>query len=164
MAKEDEARFFVRQAMSIDNGTLIEFNVKLALETENLSLDPSIVSQGVRNLLDDPSKGRYFIACEATSGDSTTEPSIPVGQLAITYEWSDWRNAQVFWIQSVYVRPEHRKRGCFKALFRHVCDVARAEGACGVRLYADVANTAAQQCYERLGMVSHYKVFERMEL
>ena len=80
----------------------------------------------------------------------------------ITLEWSDWRNGQCWWIQSVYVQPEHRRRGYYRALYRHVREAAQAAGACGLRLYAADSNAKAHATYESLGMSSHYRVFEAM--
>ncbi|GFR48746.1 hypothetical protein Agub_g10704, partial [Astrephomene gubernaculifera] len=85
-----------------------------------------------------------------------------VAQLMITYEWSDWRASNIWWIQSVYVRPEHRRKGHFRALYGAVRQAAREAGAAGLRLYADVANARAHAAYEVLGMRSHYKVYEDM--
>lgn len=84
------------------------------------------------------------------------------GQIMVTYEWSDWRCAQVWWIQSVYVAKEHRRRGIYTQLHQHVVAAARAAGACGVRLYADTTNKVAHATYEGVGMTSHYIVYESM--
>jgi ribosomal protein S18 acetylase RimI-like enzyme len=66
-------------------------------------------------------------------------------------------------VQSVYVHPDHRKIGAFKALYRHAEQAARAAGAVGIRLYVDEHNEGAQAAYARLGMrVSNYKVMEVM--
>ncbi|HEV8292117.1 MAG TPA: GNAT family N-acetyltransferase, partial [Tepidisphaeraceae bacterium] len=86
-----------------------------------------------------------------------------VGCLLITHEWSDWRNGDIWWIQSVYVQADFRRRGVFSALYRHVEKVAAAAGAVGLRLYMEEENGTAQATYERMGMqVTHYRVLERI--
>jgi GNAT superfamily N-acetyltransferase len=143
----------IRRAGPDDSATIAELNIHLAAETEDLKLDPERVNAGVLALLRDPSKGSYFV-CE-------TENSI-VGQVMITYEWSDWRNGNIWWLQSVYIRPEFRQKGVFRALFEHIRDLAAVElGVWGLRLYMHAANERARLTYERLGMVhTHYEVFE----
>ncbi len=130
-----------------------EFNVRLAAETEQLQLDPACVQAGVGALLRDASKGTYFLA--ADDGEV-------VGQAMITYEWSDWRNGNIWWLQSVYVRPEFRKKGVFRLLFRHIQDLAKRQPEVwGLRLYMHSANDQARVAYESLGMTcTHYQVFE----
>ena len=142
----------VRDTTIDDLATLAQFNIDLALESENLHLDSSTVSSGVRALLEDPSKGRYFVA---------ERDGAVVGQLATTFEWSDWRNGMFLWIQSVFIAPEHRKKGVFRTLYRHVEELSRAPGMCGVRLYVHEHNAGASETYKRLGMVSPgYSILE----
>lgn len=129
------------------------FQEKLALESENITLDPSVVSEGVKAVFSDPSKGCYYVA-------ETREEII--GSLLLTYEWSDWRNGQVIWIQSVYVLPGYRKKGVFSGLFRHIREMA-GNGECykGIRLYVDKTNKTAIDVYRKLGMTdAHYLMFE----
>jgi ribosomal protein S18 acetylase RimI-like enzyme len=145
--------FSIRPAQPADAPTLISFNIAMALETENLQLAPDIIGPGVRAALADPAKALYFVA--ETAGQV-------VGQLMITTEWSDWRNADVWWIQSVYVHPDHRRRGVFKALFEHVEQLARRHHIAALRLYVEKENLSAQGTYERLGMhLSHYRLMEK---
>jgi len=142
----------IRDATIDDLEFVARYNIDLASETEDIHLDPAIVSKGVRALLEDPSKGRYFMAL----GDG-----VVIGQLATTYEWSDWRNGMFLWIQSVFVEVEHRRSGVFRALYAHVEELSRAPGMCGVRLYVHEHNDAAAETYKRLGMVSPgYSVLE----
>ena len=116
----------------------------MALEAEHKRLDPATVARGVRAVLDDPAHGRYFVA-ERDGG--------PVGQLMITYEWSDWRNGRFWWIQSVYVLPQARRGGVFRALFRHLEELAKADpGVCGIRLYVERENARAQATYRHCGL------------
>lgn len=134
----------IRQAKTDDGPLVAQFNALLALETENRSLDQVILRRGVESVLSDPSKGTYFVA----DLDGTV-----VGQLMITYEWSDWRNGTFWWIQSVYVRNEFRGTGVFKALYRHVESLARTtKQVCGLRLYVERDNRKAIKTYEKLGM------------
>ena len=142
----------VRNAEATDWATIAEFNRALAAETEDKELDWETVANGVRRLLADASKGRYFIA--ETGGRI-------VGTTMITYEWSDWRDGWIWWIQSVYVHPEFRGQGFFARLYRHVVARAAAEGVRAVRLYVLRSNTRARAIYEKLGMhESGYTVLE----
>ncbi len=129
----------------------------MALETERRQLDAERVQQGVRALLNDPVKGIYFVAETGPDGARRV-----VGQLLLTYEWSDWRNGTFWWIQSVYVREAARGQGVFRALFQHVRDLAQTTpGVCGLRLYMDAHNGRARQAYDRLGLKqTNYEMFE----
>ena len=150
----------IREARREDAATIIEFQLAMALETEELPLDREILTHGVNALFDDPSLGRYFVA------ESSIENDIRViASLMITYEWSDWRNGMVWWIQSVYTIPEFRRRGVYAALYTHIrAQVEPDPNIRGIRLYVDTRNVAAQQVYARLGMEGeHYKVFEWMK-
>lgn len=144
----------VRLAMLEDLDAIVAGNLALAEETENLRLDPSTLRDGVLALLDERAPGRYWVA-ELDGG--------VVGQLLITYEWSDWRNRMVWWIQSVYVSPDARRDGIFRALFEHARREALAAGAGGLRLYVAATNLPAQAVYAAVGMRGNrYRVFEDM--
>jgi GNAT superfamily N-acetyltransferase len=145
----------IRQAIAADADILAQFNIALARESEQLDLEPARVKAGVAALLRDPAKGLYFVAEDAGA---------VVGQLLITHEWSDWRNGDFWWLQSVYVRPDFRRRGVFQALFDHVLQKAARQGdVCGLRLYVDRRNAPARKAYERLGLKeTHYHVLERL--
>ena len=126
----------------------------MARETEQLELDDSVVTAGVRAVMEDAKLGRYYVALD---GDEVC------ACLLITFEWSDWRNALVWWIQSVYVAPAHRRRGLFRALYAHLRTEAAGAGACGLRLYVERDNVRAQATYTALGMQeTHYRMFEEM--
>jgi GNAT superfamily N-acetyltransferase len=135
----------VRRATAADVPTVAEFNRRLARETEAKELDPAVVRAGVAAAVADPErKGPYHLACD---GDDV------VGQMQITYEWSDWRNGWWWWVQSVYVRPDWRGRGVFRTLYGHARGLAKAAGdVLGLRLYVERDNAAARATYERLGM------------
>ena len=143
----------IRMAVMADLPVIADFNVRLAEESEDLALDAARVEAGVRALLTDTAKGIYYVA--EIAGDV-------VGQLMITYEWSDWRNGNIWWIQSVYVKPEFRRAGVFRALFHHLERLAKTQkDVCTLRLYMHAENTRARQSYERLGMTrTKYEVFE----
>lgn len=145
----------VRAAHRGDLARIVRWNQSLAAESEAKSLDAVILEQGVARLLDDAGLGRYFIA--ELDGD-------PAGQLMLTREWSDWRNGLFWWIQSVYVEPPCRGRGVFRALYRHVEALGRAEpDVCGLRLYVHEDNTGAADVYLRLGMQEErYRVMEAL--
>jgi GNAT superfamily N-acetyltransferase len=147
----------VRSATSADAAVLVEFNRRLALETEDKILDPDVLAKGVAAGLADPHKGLYFLAED--NGDV-------LGQLMLTYEWSDWRNGWLWWIQSVYVRHDARRRGVFRLLYDHVRRAAEADPeVIGIRLYMERENEAARETYLRVGMNStSYVVLERYPL
>ena len=143
----------IRPASESDTAVIAEFNGLMAQETEDKSLPAERVRKGVEAVLDDSSKGIYLLA---------EENAQVVGQLMITYEWSDWRNGNFWWIQSVYVRKEHRGKRIFRALFDHVLTMAKArKDVCGVRLYVEKNNRRAQEAYEKLGMKkTSYELYE----
>jgi len=146
----------IRQANLLDSESIVDFQLSMALETEQLELDKPTVVKGVAAVMADTSKGIYYVA--EINGQV-------VGSLLTTFEWSDWRNGTVLWIQSVYVRPENRKKSVFSALYKHVRDlVAGSNNLRGIRLYADKTNTSAHSVYEHLGMsAEHYQMFEWMK-
>ena len=152
----------IRAAHASDRDLLAQWAVAMALETEHKQLDPPTVSAGVAAGLADSTRARYFVAMREAvlAGDETV--ALPVGTLMLTREWSDWRNGDWWWIQSVYVPPEHRRQGVFAALYRNVEETARATaGVIGLRLYVERDNAAAQRTYQTLGMVdAGYKIFE----
>lgn len=143
----------VRPATPFDGPIIAQFNALMAMETEHRVLDHDLLRLGVEAVLKDKSKGQYFLA----ELNKTV-----AGQLLITYEWSDWRNGAFWWIQSVYVRQEFRGRGVFKALFKHVEQMAkRQEDVCGLRLYVEHENQKAKEIYGKLGMEkTPYEMFE----
>ncbi|HEX8618546.1 MAG TPA: GNAT family N-acetyltransferase [Thermoanaerobaculia bacterium] len=145
-----------REATVDDAGAIVEFQLAMARETEELELDRAILSSGVAAVFADAARGRYFVA---------EEEGRVIASLMITYEWSDWRAGMVWWIQSVYVVPELRRRGVYAGLYNHVKTFVDADVAIrGIRLYVDERNKAAQEVYARLGMNGeHYRVFEWMK-
>ncbi len=146
----------IREARRDDAAAIIEFQLAMARETEEVALDPGILTRGVNAVFDRPELGRYFVA----ESDGRV-----VASLMITYEWSDWRNGTVWWIQSVYTIPEFRRRGVYAALYAHIRAHVDPDPAIrGIRLYVDTRNGSAQQVYAKLGMEGeHYKVFEWMK-
>lgn len=145
-----------REATPDDAAAIVDFQIAMARETEELDLDRDVLSKGVAALFANPSLGRYYVA---EAGGRA------VASLMITYEWSDWRNGNVWWIQSVYVVPEYRRRGVYAGLYAHIKEMIAGNAAIrGVRLYVDERNRAAQEVYARLGMNGeHYRVFEWMK-
>ena len=143
----------IRRAEPDDAHFIAESNIAMALETEGMALDAGVVGPGVAAVLADDSLGFYLVA--EIGGQLA-------GQLMVTYEWSDWRNGLWWWIQSVYVRPEYRRRGVYSDLHRRVEEMARAAGgACGLRLYVEQENTRAQKVYQSLDMYNtRYHMYE----
>jgi GNAT superfamily N-acetyltransferase len=136
--------WIIREARSDDWPAIAEFNRRMALETERKRLEPGVVAAGVQRVLADPALGCYFVA--ENNGEL-------IGQLMITLEWSDWRNATFWWLQSVYVTEPWRGRGVLRGLYNHVEALARATGTvCGIRLYMDEHNVRAHRAYEALGI------------
>ncbi|MGO4221641.1 GNAT family N-acetyltransferase [Lysobacter sp. TAF61] len=152
----------IRAASAHDRDLLAQWAAAMALETEHKHLDPATVLAGVEAAIADPAKARYFVAVrEATVAGRETIASA-AGTLMLTREWSDWRNGDWWWIQSVYVTPAHRRQGVFAALYRHVEQLARATpGVIGLRLYVERDNADAQRTYQALGMVdAGYAIYE----
>ena len=145
----------IRRAVPDDWAIIVEFNCRLAEESEGKKLDRAHVEPGVRALLADARKGRYLVAL--SSGRV-------VGQLMHTYEWSDWRNGDIWWLQSVYVHPEFRRQGVFRELFNQLKSQAEADpGVVGLRLYVEEQNRRAHETYQVLGLLpGGYFVMERM--
>jgi ribosomal protein S18 acetylase RimI-like enzyme len=153
MTADIEAPLRIRAAVPSDTATLVDFNLAMALETEDKRLDRNVLTAGVEAVFAQPQHGFYLIA--ETNGQVA-------GCLMITFEWSDWRNGQWWWLQSVYVHPEHRRGGVFRALYAEVERRARAApGVIGVRLYVDHDNAKAQGVYASLGMeCTNYRLYE----
>jgi len=147
----------IRQAGLADARVIAEFNHLLAEETEGKTLDPVVLARGVAACLLDPVKGIYYLAEDA---------GVALGQVGLTYEFSDWRDGWFWWIQSVYVRKEARRQGVFRALYDHVYRSACADPtAIGLRLYVEKGNAAAKKTYRQLGMEeSGYALLERWPL
>ena len=142
----------LRSASLADVPAITEFNAAMALETEGKELNRERLERGVRGLIEEESRGFYLLAERA--GEL-------VGQLMVTFEWSDWRDGTFWWIQSVFVRADHRRTGVYRALHDEVQRRARDAGACGLRLYVEQENAPAQATYRALGMdATRYLLFE----
>ena len=148
----------VRPAAKADLDMLVQFSAAMAVETEGRRLDRERLRRGTLAVLESTRHGFYVVA-ERPGGDAYRV----IGQLLITYEWSDWRNADFWWIQSVYVDPEWRRRGVYRSMHHYVLEMARARAdVCGVRLYVERDNGVAQTVYRRVGLApSKYDVFEK---
>jgi ribosomal protein S18 acetylase RimI-like enzyme len=133
----------IRRGERRDAPTIARFNVLMAQETESIELDPPTVERGVLALFDGASRGTYYVA---------ERGGRVVGCLMITHEWSDWRNGDIWWIQSVYVDPEHRGAGVFKMMFEHVRTSAAGADVRAIRLYVEKHNARAKAVYAKLGM------------
>ena len=149
MNKEINIRF--GKVEDVEN--LVKFNRNMAIETENKDLDENIANSGVLAMIANPNFGFYLVA--------EVEGQV-VGSLMITTEWSDWRNAQYWWIQSVYVMPDYRKHGIYRSLYEHVKDMAyKRKDVFGFRLYVEKHNRNAQETYKKLGMCeTEYYMYE----
>ena len=142
-----------RAAARADIPAITNFQQAMAQETEDLQLDPDVVSKGVAAVCDDPARGRYYLA---------EQDGRSLGCLLITYEWSDWRNGQFWWIQSVYVHPQWRRRGVYRRLHEAVKHRAQSTpGVCGIRLYVEENNRLAQSVYGAMDLHrATYQIWE----
>lgn len=150
-------RLNIRLAKPEDAAMIASFSVAMALETENRRLDLDRLQLGTIALLQSPARG-FFLVAELEQGDRRQL----LGQLMITYEWSDWRNGAFWWIQSVYVDPAWRRQSVFRRMHETVLASAKTSpNVCGVRLYVEGSNSAAQAAYRKVGLIpSSYAIFE----
>lgn len=153
---EEHQPFSIRRAREEDAEAIAQFNSAMALETEGRQLLPEVIGAGVKRMLAQPAAGFYLVA-EAPTG--------VMGCLMVTYEWSDWRNGRFWWIQSLYVQPDWRRRGVFRALYAHLKEMAKQDpDACGFRLYVEKDNANAQRTYVNLGMeLTDYLLMEELK-
>jgi ribosomal protein S18 acetylase RimI-like enzyme len=153
------SRVIIRSARHEDVDVLARFSAAMASETEGRALDLGRLRDGTAAVLASPERGFYLVA--EIPGDGSDTPEV-VGQLLITFEWSDWRNATFWWIQSVYVAPGWRRRGIYRKMHNAVLSQARNQrDVCGVRLYVEKENTLAQMVYQKVGLLrTPYEVFE----
>ncbi|MFT5218897.1 MAG: ribosomal protein S18 acetylase RimI-like enzyme [Planctomycetota bacterium] len=145
----------IRRALAQDAIELADFNIKMARETEGKELIPEVITAGVETMIANPLMG-YYLVVELDNGIQAS--------LMVTTEWSDWRNGIFWWIQSVYVRPDYRRQGLYRELYKRVKELAEQEpNVCGYRLYVEPENTNAQKTYQSLGMVdTNYKMYEEL--
>ena len=143
----------IRNAKPKDIETIAKYNIKMASETENKHLDKEIITAGVSSIINDSSKGIYWVM---------EMNKIIIGQLMVTYEWSDWRNGMMWWIQSVYVPKKYRRQGVYSKMYNNLLDIAQIDSeCCGIRLYVEKDNKKARQTYEKLGMKNAgYEIME----
>ena len=146
----------IRKAHKSDCNSIVKFQEEIAWDTEHYKLDHDTVKKGVEAVLNNNALGVYYVAIMENE---------VVGSLLTTFEWSDWRNGTVLWIQSVYVDSSYRKQGVYGALYNHIKTlVGIDESLKGIRLYVDESNKGAREVYSRLGMNGeHYRVFEWMK-
>lgn len=146
----------IREATTTDIPYLLDFQLKMALETENITLEISTLTEGVNKLFKDPTKGRYYVAVDGNE---------VMGCLMTTYEWSDWRCGTVLWIQSVYIAAPHRGKGVYKKMYAFIQQMVMTDPDLrGIRLYVDKTNAAAKEVYQKLGMNgAHYQMYEWMK-
>ncbi len=146
----------IRIAREEDIPALVEFNQAMAFETEYKTLDEAVLTAGVSAVFGDGSKGFYIVAEESGT--------VAAG-LMVTTEWSDWRNGWFWWIQSVYVRPQHRGGGLYGKMYEFVkVQASTAGNVCGFRLYVEKDNLKAQRVYEKLGMDQTYYLMYEQEM
>lgn len=148
----EQSSFEIRRATMSDLDSLVTFNQGIARETEGRELPTDVLTEGVRRVLNDSGLGFYLVAVQDEK---------VAGCLMVTFEWSDWRNAMFWWVQSVYVCDEYRRQGVYRRLYENVRELAAEENVCGFRLYVEKENAVAKRTYESLGMKqSMYDMFE----
>lgn len=145
----------IRRAKTADSEAIARFNIALARETESLDLDFSTAAAGAAGLIENPRFGFYVVA--------EAEGKL-VGSMMATYEWSDWRNGLYWWIQSVYVAPEFRRKGIYRRLHDFIrFEAKKDKQARGIRLYVEEQNLTAQETYLKVGMTkAPYRIFEEL--
>lgn len=149
---KNDIEYIITRGAVCDIESIVQFQADMAMESEGCVLDKEKVTKGVTSAILDDSKGVYWVA---------KFEKRPIGSLMLTREWSDWNNEWYWWIQSVYVIPEFRRKGVYKAMYRKVKDTAKANNVSQIRLYVDKTNVSAQKVYQNLGMQeSHYLMFE----
>ena len=149
---KNDIEYIITRGAVCDIESIVQFQADMAMESEGCVLDKEKVTKGVTAAMLDDSKGVYWVA---------KFEKRPIGSLMLTREWSDWNNEWYWWIQSVYVIPEFRRKGVYKAMYRKVKDTAKANNVSQIRLYVDKTNVSAQKVYQNLGMQeSHYLMFE----
>ena len=148
----------IRRANADDTAAIADFNIRMALETEGKHLDPATITQGAATMIATPNMGFYLVAEDADNNNTV------VGSLMVTTEWSDWRNGLFWWIQSVFIVEDYRRRGIYRRLYDTVKTLAaEADNVCGYRLYVEKDNRPAQLTYENLGMATtDYLMYEEM--
>jgi hypothetical protein len=72
----------IRKATQKDASTIIDFQQKMAWETEQMILVPEIIYKGVTAVFHNTTRGQYWVAEEGGN---------VIASLLLTYEWSDWR-------------------------------------------------------------------------
>ena len=150
----------IRTGALSDIEAIAQFNIDMARETESLNLNPAVITAGVRGMIENPSRGFYLVV-DAVNGNGE---KVIAASLMVTTEWSDWRNGLLWWIQSVYVLPEWRRHGLYRAMYQRVKELSEtADNVCGFRLYVEKDNINAQKTYSALGMeATHYLLFEEL--
>jgi ribosomal protein S18 acetylase RimI-like enzyme len=145
--------FMIDEATDLDTLELVDLQEKMALETENVTLNPDIVEQGIATVLQDSSKGKYY---------KIVQKGKIVGCTLTTYEWSEWRNGNVVWIQSLYILPAYRRQGLFTAVYQYLREIVqKTPDYKGIRLYVDKRNKSAIEAYKSVDMNNeHYEMFE----
>lgn len=149
---KNDIEYIITRGAACDIDSIVQFQADMAMESEGCVLDKEKVTKGVTAAMLDDSKGVYWVA---------KFEKRPIGSLMLTCEWSDWNNEWYWWIQSVYVIPEFRRKGVYKAMYQNVKDAAKENNVSQIRLYVDKTNVSAQKVYQNLGMQeSHYLMFE----
>ncbi len=143
----------IDEATELDILELVDLQQKMALETENITLNEDVLEQGITALIQDSHKGKYY---------KIVQKGKIIGCVLNTYEWSDWRNGNIVWIQSLYILPAHRRQGIFTEVYQYLREqVQKNPTQKGIRLYVDKRNETAIKAYKAIDMDNnHYEMFE----
>ena len=134
--------YAIRPATVEDSDLLVSFTLSEALDSERRALIRAEVQRGVAGAFATPPKARYWVV---ESGGRV------VASASVVTEWSNFRGGDYWWIQSLYILPEHRGRGLVDVILRHLVGEAKAGGAIDLRLYGYNTNARALRAYERFG-------------
>ena len=158
MKEAYKTKVMVDIARKNDIDRIVDFQLAMAKESEGLDLESSVVKKGVGKVIEYPYLGTYFLAYDIDNPEDG-----PIGSMMITTEWSDWNNAEYYWLQSVYVKPEYRRRGVFTQMVKWLEKNVKYKDVKSLRLYVDKGNEAAKKCYKKLGISHcHYNMYEKV--
>ena len=143
----------VREANLTDAQSIIQFQKNMALETEDVLLNQVILEEGVYHVFSNPNMAKYYVA---------EVDKVVIACLLVCYEWSEWRNGIILWVESVYVSKAHRGKHAYSTMYRYLQSMVSEDPQLkGIRLYVEKSNHIAQKVYENLGMDGdHYKMYE----
>ena len=131
----------VRRAELKDLEYLVEFTSEEAREAEGSVKIPETLEKGIRAALEDSTIAIYWVLVD--------EKEAPVGSVSALREWSDWNAGYYWWIQSMYISPAYRGKGCMTPLLDAVKSEVKKQQGLELRLYVHEENKVAIRAYEK---------------